>query len=193
MAVAFNSLLSARRRIRTDCRGVSAVEFALILPVLLVLLTLTFELSNGVAIDRKVTITARTLSDLVSQDPLIHDSDILNTFAASSEIVAPYSPQPLYSIISEIKIDAGGLAKIVWSKASSASIPHNIGDQITLPPALRMPNTYLIWGEAKYIYTPVIGYISKTALTLRSEFFARPRQSLCVIYNDGAKNNPASC
>ena len=51
-----------------DCRGVAAVEFAMVLPLMLVLFFGTLEFSAGVAVDRKVTMMARTLSDLTSQN-----------------------------------------------------------------------------------------------------------------------------
>ena len=50
-----------------DERGISAVEFALLLPLMVTLYLGTVEVSQGVAIDRKVTLTARTVADLASQ------------------------------------------------------------------------------------------------------------------------------
>ena len=55
-----------------DKRGVAAVEFAMIVPLMLVLFFGTNEFSSGVAIDRKVTLMARTLSDLTSQNTIGH-------------------------------------------------------------------------------------------------------------------------
>ena len=51
-----------------DGRGVAAIEFAMIVPIMLVLFFGTVEFSSGVAVDRKVTLMARTFSDLVSQN-----------------------------------------------------------------------------------------------------------------------------
>ena len=47
---------------------IAAIEFALIVPLMLVLFFGTVEFSSGVAVDRKVTLMARTLSDLTSQN-----------------------------------------------------------------------------------------------------------------------------
>jgi len=53
-----------------DTRGIAAIEFAMIVPLMLVLVLFfgTVEFSTGVAVDRKVTLMARTLSDLTSQN-----------------------------------------------------------------------------------------------------------------------------
>ena len=50
-----------------DERGVSAVEFAMLLPLMLTLYLGAVEISQGIGADRKVTLTARTVADLVSQ------------------------------------------------------------------------------------------------------------------------------
>lgn len=184
----------ALRRLRADRRGAAAVEFAIILPVMLVLFFGTVELSNGVAVDRQVTLTARTLSDLISQAATISDTDVSNAFAASSAIMAPYSATPLKAIISEIKIDSSGNATIAWSKASNATA-YTAGASVTLPSALAVPSTYLIWGQATYTYTPVVGYVLKTALTLGDQFYTRPRQSACVQYSSTGNSpyTPSAC
>ena len=62
-------LRRAVRRLRPAIAAVvAAVEFALIVPLMLVLFFGTVEFSSGVAVDRKVTLVARTLSDLTSQN-----------------------------------------------------------------------------------------------------------------------------
>ena len=70
-----------------DCSGVAAVEFAMIVPLMLVLFFGTVEFSSGVAVDRKVTLMARTLSDLTSQNDLVTDTQLNNFFNASTGIM----------------------------------------------------------------------------------------------------------
>ncbi len=61
------SLSQRVTRFRHDERGVSAVEFAMLLPLMITLYLGTVEISQGVGIDRKVTLTTRTVADLASQ------------------------------------------------------------------------------------------------------------------------------
>jgi len=190
MLRAVSSLAWTLRRLRRDRSGTSAVEFAVILPMMLVLFFGTVELSNGVAVDRKVTLVARTLSDLMSQAITrswgngnnIFPQDISNAFGASQWIMSPYdtSGSLTKAIISEIYVDASGNAWIAWSRAKNTT-PNTCGAPVTLPTGLAVPNTYLIYGQASYTYTPVVGYVMKTALTLNDQFFTRPRQSTCML------------
>jgi Flp pilus assembly protein TadG len=58
----------------SDCRGLAATEFAFIVPLMLVMFFGTVEFSSGVAVDRKVSLMARTLADLTSQNTSVTDT-----------------------------------------------------------------------------------------------------------------------
>ena len=73
---------SASSRFAQDRRGVSAVEFAMLLPLMLTLYLGTVEISQGVGIDRKVTLTTRTVADLASQVSSINNADMTNMLNA---------------------------------------------------------------------------------------------------------------
>ena len=87
-------------------RGIAAVEFAMIVPIMLVLFFGMVEFSSGVAVDRKVTLVARTLSDLTSQSTTVTDTDIDQFLRCTAKaIMTPYSSTPLNSTITELYID----------------------------------------------------------------------------------------
>ena len=179
MALAFGAVRDPVRRCRTDERGASAVEFALIAPVLLLIFFGTVELSQGVAIDRKVTITARTLSDLVSQSTSINNTDMSNIFAAASSILTPYSVSPLGAKVAAVSIDGSGSATVTWSDGSNAT-PRAVGSAVTVPTALAVPNTQLILSEITYTFTPTGGNVVKTSISLSDYSYTRPRQSSSI-------------
>jgi Flp pilus assembly protein TadG len=177
-----------------DCRGVAATEFVMIVPLMLVMFFGMVEISSGVAVDRKVTLVARTLSDLTSQSVSVTDTDLKNFFAASIGILTPYSAAPTQSTITELYIDPTTLkAKVQWSKASTFDSTgkvvfvvssHKPKDIVTVPPGLQIAGTYLIWSEVSYNYLPAVGYVMSktTGVTLQDLTYTRPRQSQCVDY-----------
>ena len=71
-----------------DRSGVAATEFAVIVPLMLVLFFGVVEFSTGVAVDRKVTLVARTLSDLVSQNTAVPDTQFCTFFRAAKAVTS---------------------------------------------------------------------------------------------------------
>jgi Flp pilus assembly protein TadG len=168
-------------RLARDQRGVSAVEFALLLPLMLTLYLGAVETSSAVAVDRKVTLAARSVADLISQAASVSTADVNNILDAATAVTAPYSGTPLKVVVTQVKIDANRNATVDWSaaKGAGASARGN-GSGVTVPDNLKVANTYLIMGEVTYAYTPVIGYVLTGTLNLHDEIFMRPRQSTSV-------------
>src|SRR5664280_3031066 len=116
MTAMTSSMPRAFRRFGRDRRGVSAVEFAFIAPVMIGLYLGCVEISDGVAADRKVSLVAGALANLTAQvnPATISTADMTNILDASSAIIAPYSPGNLTMVISCLKMDANGVAKVQW-------------------------------------------------------------------------------
>ena len=171
------------RELLVDRSGLAAVEFAMVVPVMLLLFFGTDEFSSGVAVNRKVTLMARTLSDLTSQNISVTDTQFTNFFNASQAIMTPYPSAPVSSTISELYIDPATLvARVQWSKGAS---PRATGTTVAIPTALQAGGTYLIYSEVNYKYVPSVAwFINQTnGITLTDFSYTRPRQSTCVMYN----------
>lgn len=92
MLMRMRKLLS---RFGDDRRGVSAVEFALLAPVMITFYLGCVEISDGVAADRKVSLTAAALANLAAQTTSISTTDMTNILNAASAIIAPYDASKL--------------------------------------------------------------------------------------------------
>jgi len=198
-----------------DRSGIAATEFAVIVPLMLVMFFGVVEFSQGVAVDRKVTMVARTVSDLTSQAPssapqatqsTINDTYLQNVFTASIAMFQPYRAAPTNAQVSEIYVDSTGTAKIQWSKAATilgnatqatlTASSRSAGDDVTnlVPPTLLVKKTYLIWSEVSYRYVPTVGYVMIPTGVLLSDFaFTRPRQVVCIVYNNVPALVAGSC
>jgi Flp pilus assembly protein TadG len=91
-------------------------------------------------------------------------------------VIAPYDALKLKVTVSRIDVDANGNATIVWSDTLGGTA-RPVGSSATLPGALNVPNSSLIWSEVSYGYTPTIGYIVIGTLHLSDQFYMRPRVS----------------
>lgn len=176
-------------RFARDSRGAAAVEFALVTPLMLAMYFGTVELSSGLAIDRKVTQVSRTLSDLIAQATSISNNDISGTFDAGSKIMTPYLVSPMTAKVTAVTIDATGKATVACSRSWTSSggvttgYAKNTVVTTSIPQGLIVNNTELIWAEVTYVYTPTIGYVVTSAITLSDQFFARPRQSTTIDFS----------
>jgi Flp pilus assembly protein TadG len=162
-------------------RGVAAVEFAMLLPLMLALWLGTTEISTGIAADRKVTLTARTLADLTSQVTGLSTSDMTNSLTAATAVIAPYNVGNLKATVSSISIDANSKATVAWSVTKNGTA-RAVGSSVTLPSALLIASTCLIFSEVQYSYKPTIGYVVTGTLQLKDQIYMRPRLSNCVTY-----------
>jgi Flp pilus assembly protein TadG len=176
------SLSQHLARLASDQRGVSAVEFAMLLPLMITLYLGTVEISQAVGIDRKVTLTTRTVADLASQVKTINNADMNNLLNASASVIAPYESAPLKVTVSRVDIDTSGTAKIMWTDTRGGSTIHNVGDVVTVPATLKTANTAtsLIWGEVTYAYRPAVGYVVTGTLNLSDQIYMAPRLSANV-------------
>jgi len=175
-------LQRALRELSGDNSGLAAVEFAMVVPLMLVLFFGTVEFSSALAIDRKVTVMARTLSDLTSQNLSVTDAQITNFRNAGVGVMTPYDATPIKSTITELFVDpTTKAARVQWSKGDA---PRGAGSTVAIPAALQVGGTYLIYSEVSYKYVPIVGYVMAKAGISMSDFnYTRPRQSLCVMYN----------
>ena len=116
-----------------DKRGVSAVEFAMLLPLMVTLYLGGVEVSQAIAVDRKVTLIARTLGDLVAQATSVTQRDMTNILNAATRGDGAVSRRQLSrSTVSSVEIDANGIAKVAWSDTKNGTARRS-ARPVTLP------------------------------------------------------------
>jgi Flp pilus assembly protein TadG len=162
-------------------QGVAFVEFALLLPFMCLLYLGTVEVVPMISADRRVALTASTVANVTTQYATISASatmpDILN---ASADVLAPYSSSNATVVVSLITIDASGNATITWSQALNGTA-RPIGQGVTLPSGLAVPNTSLVWGETTYAYTPQFDLLNLGTTNLYSSVYMTPRSTSGTI------------
>lgn len=181
----FTRLASLLQRFCRDKRGVSAVEFAMVLPLMVIMFVGVIQASELASLKRKTTLVARSVADLVSQISSIDQNEMNNVMSAGSAVVAPFVTSKLKIRISSLKIDANKNVTVVWSKVNAGSTNWGIrtpGTPVTIDDALKVANTHLIMAEVQYTRDPSIGYLPTGALSLMSDtvadkIYMRPRLS----------------
>jgi Flp pilus assembly protein TadG len=161
-----------------DSTGLSAVEFALILPVMLSFYFGTIEVSNVMTVERRVTSVASTTADLVSQATAIGDADMADVFTAATAILDPFPGVAVQIVVSSV-IDDNGATEVDWSDGHNAA-PRAQGAPMALPQGLIGPGGSVIVAEVTYAYDSPFADYFIGGVTLTDTFYVKPRRVLQI-------------
>jgi Flp pilus assembly protein TadG len=167
------------RKLRQDERGVALVEFAIVLPVLLLLYLGGYQLNDALACNRKVTIAARAVADLTTQNATLTTSQINTILNASSTVLAPYAVSNALVRVTELTTDANGKTTVTWSMDNrggglAANSPY------ILPANVKIKSSSIILSEVSYSYNPIVTFNVFQPITLSDKIFMYPRVSNSV-------------
>ena len=169
-----------RRSLIADRSGIAAIEFALLLPVLLVIYFGIVELVQAVTVGRLVAQTSSTVTNIVSQYTTISASTQMpDVLGASSQILAPYPSASAGIIVSLISVDNNGNATIAWSQSQNATA-HSTGQAVTLPASLDVPNSSVVWGEVSYAYAPIFDFLNLGPFNMYDSVYMLPRNATTI-------------
>lgn len=179
--------------------AVAVVEFALIVPLMLMLYLGTNEAGDLISVDRRVQTVAGTVGDLVArEDPAIYAATLKDYFQAAENIMAPYptdgyeerSDGLLVQTVSLVRVNADGETAVVWSRRFSGEAEnhtpgHAAGAVYDLPEEITSLATdgYVVVSDASYSHIPLFGLVFKTAIPLYRENFYLPRSGKEICYN----------
>ena len=78
-------------RLRRDRRGVAAIEFALILPLLVLFSAGTLEYSRLIMLTQKLQSGSFILADLTARDRTLTEGQLDNIFLAIDNVIQPFA------------------------------------------------------------------------------------------------------
>ena len=185
------------RKFSTDADAVAALEFAIVAPFMLLLYIGGIELANGMAINVKVSATAHSVTDMVTQNTSLSTAQMQNILTGATAIIAPYpatsgSSSLLSVTVSEISSDANGNLTLQWSQSYNGTSfgPGRTNlTNLTVPTSLNgtvgnanNPNNQndqvsFIVGEVSYAYAPNLGYTISGTVNLQDTYWLFPRCS----------------
>lgn len=173
-----NRLHASFRRLGTDRRGVSAIEFAFILPVMLLLFLGAVEMSQALTVNRRVVAVASSAADLTAQVKSVTCPEIADIFSAATSIMAPFPATGVRIVLTSVIANAQNQTTVDWSRPNSGS-GRAPGSTFTLPAGLTQAGSSVIVSEVTYTYTPDVSvpFLSSASIPMSGTFYLRPRQS----------------
>jgi Flp pilus assembly protein TadG len=175
---------------RRDRSGVAAIEFAMIVPIMIMLFFGTVEFSQALTADRRVAQMASTTADLVAQYDTLSVAQVCNIFKISKSLLLPYSPTSLEISVTNLSKTGTATPTGTWSEdlGCTATGPYQSTYSTPVPAGL-LPDqaagvsVCVVMAEVKYTFKPTVGYfLSPTAgVALKEKFYLKPRKSTCVV------------
>ncbi|QQR36085.1 pilus assembly protein [Devosia oryziradicis] len=183
-------VLAKMRLLRLGEAGTAAVEFALVLPVMLMLYIGSVEVTGLISVDRKLQSAAGSLGDLVARsDTTITAATLKDYFKAAGGIMTPNPVAGLRQVVTQVQVLADGTTKVVWSRQSLngtySTGPHAVNAAFPLPVAMVniAKGKYVIVAEGYYDYTPLSGFAFNQTVNLYRENYFMPRFGGSITLN----------
>lgn len=171
------------KRFRRDERGVSAVEFALIAPFMILLYFGLVELCQALIAERKASHVASAVGDLVAQSESVTKAaggsgptSLVDIYSIGNSIMAPFATSTLQIRVTSITADANAIPKVDWSNGYGGFTVLAKASTVTLPMTLTAGDS-IVMSEARYTYNSPIGYVLPKVQNFSEIFYLRPRRS----------------
>lgn len=152
-------------------KGAVAMEFALSLPILILLLLGGADAAYMMIVTQRVDRIAYSVTDIVTQSEMVTNTDISNILLAASQLMQPFTfGEDGVVILSSIYKAPGQATKISWQRAGGGSLPRTskIGAQGAVPvmPAglTLQDNENVVIAEVYYDFRPMfmnVGILSR--------------------------------
>lgn len=161
------------RRLAGDERGVSAVEFAMLAPVLIAFYFGMAEFCQGYMAQKRMGHVSAMVADLVAQEETISTASLDDIFDIGDLIMKPFPTTTLKQRVSSVT-RTSGIARVDWSRGDGMD-PRAVASTITLPDDLITDGESVIVSEATYDYDSPVDYLMPTVTRFSHIYYLRPR------------------
>ena len=169
------------QRLRSDRSGIAAVEFALVLPVMLLFSLGVAEVGRFALLNLKLQHVATTMADLASRDEQLTLAAVQSMFSAAEHIANPFDiANDGVVILSGAGVEAKAPAAVFWQQRGAGKLGQTSGigksgESARLPAdlILRDGETVVV-AEAIFHYRPWLLRVLPETVLRRVAYF-RPR------------------
>ena len=189
--------------------GVSAIEFTLVAPFLIIFLLGVSDFVPSFVARFKAAHANGSFGDLVAQSSALQTSDLAADYAGGADVMTPFDSTSLNMRVTNIYSDGQGHAYVYWSCGQGTLPPLAAKSAVTSTPTgtavgsliylYSLPlgvgnngtNTSYVMSESTYSYSAPAQFILKGSQTFKSVYYLYPRQSAYIGFPwDGNANDP---
>lgn len=168
-------------RLRADRRGVSAVEFAMLAPVMIAFYFGLAEFCQGYMAEKRMGHATSMIGDLVARSDAVTGAQVDDIFEIGGLIMKPFAAAPLKARVSSVTRDSNGVARVDWSRGDGMTA-RAAGSTVTVPTGIIANGESLILSEATYDYDSPVDYLMPAITRFSHTYYLRPRSVEKVAY-----------
>ena len=163
------------RRWSGDERGVSAIEFAMLAPVLILFYMGMTEFCQGFMAQKRMGHVSAMVADLIAQEETVTPATVDDIFDIGGLIMKPFPTATLNQRVSSVS-RASGSATVDWSRGDGMTA-RAVGSTMTLPADLVEDGESVIVAEVTYDYDSAADYLMPGLTRFSHTYYLRPRTS----------------
>ncbi|MEY9784313.1 TadE/TadG family type IV pilus assembly protein [Sinorhizobium fredii] len=169
--------------------GASAIEFAFLFPIMLLLLAGLVDLGQGLTVQRKINQIASTSSEIIAMQSSWTETSVESILDGVSSIVQPYDTDDLTILLCVIDVDSKGKATVNWSAAhGTTALSAGQDSPVDVPEELRTEDVQLVVTRVQYKLDTIFSSLFESftdggAYEYDQHFFIRPRNGNTITYS----------
>ena len=170
--------------------GAAAVEFAMLLPILITLFFGVVETTLALVCRADVSLMASTSADLISQVNAASSTDLSNVYAAAGTVMYPYysggaTGKPTIRITSVIYDSTSATpttaGKVAWTCTQTGTgtltpASRSVNSTVTFTQPLMITNGSVLMAEVAYNYASPTTQVITGAINMTNNFYTKPRR-----------------
>jgi Flp pilus assembly protein TadG len=169
------NLVRTLRRFAVDEKsGLAALEFAIIAPMMILLVFGSVDLIDTLGANKRAQNAASSIADVVARDDAVSNAEITGLWAALDVLMYPDEGASMKMRVSSVRIESTTSARVVWSEGHGMTA-RVANTTVSLPSQMMTPGTSVIMTESSYPYTAPLGFLHTGSRNLEHESYRRSR------------------
>jgi Flp pilus assembly protein TadG len=155
--------------------GLAALEFAIILPMMVFLVLGSVDLLDALSVNRRAENVAASLADVVARDTSVSNAEISGIWSALNLLMYPGTDATMSERVTSISVTSATNAQVVWSEAQHGLSPLSVNSTVTLPAQMMVAGTSLIKAETVYHYQSPLNFLYSGTVDFPHTVYRRSR------------------
>jgi Flp pilus assembly protein TadG len=169
------SLGRTLRRFAVDEKsGLAALEFAIIAPMMILLVFGSVDLIDTLGANKRAQNAVASIADVVARDDAVSNAEIAGLWAAMDVLMYPDDGVNMQMRVTSVRIDTATSARVVWSEGHGMTA-RVANTTVALPAQMMTPGTSVIFAESRFPYTAPLGFLHSGSVNLDHEAYRRSR------------------